>query len=380
MNHLDPSIKKTRWTYVEDAALCAAQALYGNAWTKIAEMLPGRSENAVKNRWNSACMTRARARLALAKQQPPQQQSTKKGKDEAAPLPAIAPAPPAAAAAAAAAATAAAAAEAVVTAATTSVTITQQPQQVLTQAHAAAAPTPIKRSRQEMEGPAASPSAPMSTPTRMGLARPPQHHLYDHGADMESVSSISSASAVSTEESECESEQEEEEKHEHERQRSQLPPRHRGLQHHQTQHTAAAAVTSLSKAPTTTTITAAATTTFSGLAGLALAASALCSPTPAAPPAILAQQPQQAPSQRMRDVISLLFSAMRGETDSTRRALLQDALDAATQENPAMVNFVEGALGGQSVDLGVEGDRLFLLDQVLAATHRGVFGPRTFRF
>ena len=53
-NHLDPNLKKGGWTREEDAILVEAQQRFGNAWTKIAELLPGRAESAVKNRWNSA--------------------------------------------------------------------------------------------------------------------------------------------------------------------------------------------------------------------------------------------------------------------------------------------------------------------------------------
>ncbi|KAM3574097.1 hypothetical protein VYU27_003909 [Nannochloropsis oceanica] len=92
-----------------------------------------------------------------------------------------------------------------------------------------------------------------------------------------------------------------------------------------------------------------------------------------------ASKPLLVPSQCMRDVISLLFFAVRQEEDGARRGLLQDALHAATQEVPAMVNLVEGVLGctGSGFSLTNEDDRLFLLDHLMTATHRGVFGPRS---
>ncbi|CAM9107478.1 unnamed protein product [Discosporangium mesarthrocarpum] len=64
-NHLDPSLKKSSWSPEEDAILVEAQARYGNSWTKIAKLLPGRSENTVKNRWNSAARRKAKIRIPV---------------------------------------------------------------------------------------------------------------------------------------------------------------------------------------------------------------------------------------------------------------------------------------------------------------------------
>lgn len=53
VNHLDPTIKKSPWTDEEDRILNEQHALLGNKWRDIAVVLVGRSENSVKNRWNS---------------------------------------------------------------------------------------------------------------------------------------------------------------------------------------------------------------------------------------------------------------------------------------------------------------------------------------
>ncbi|KAG8375561.1 hypothetical protein BUALT_Bualt10G0113400 [Buddleja alternifolia] len=53
-NHLNPGINKEAWTQDEELALVRAHQIYGNKWAELTKFLPGRSDNSIKNHWNSS--------------------------------------------------------------------------------------------------------------------------------------------------------------------------------------------------------------------------------------------------------------------------------------------------------------------------------------
>ncbi|XP_062009452.1 transcription factor MYB101 [Rosa rugosa] len=64
-NHLRPNLKKGSLTAEEERMIIELHAKYGNKWARMASQLPGRTDNEIKNYWNTRMKRRQRAGLPI---------------------------------------------------------------------------------------------------------------------------------------------------------------------------------------------------------------------------------------------------------------------------------------------------------------------------
>lgn len=62
-NHLDPMLSKAPWSAQEDRIIIETQSVHGNKWAEMSRLLSGRTDNHIKNHWNSSMKRRLQVYL-----------------------------------------------------------------------------------------------------------------------------------------------------------------------------------------------------------------------------------------------------------------------------------------------------------------------------
>ncbi|XP_030951137.1 transcription factor MYB8-like [Quercus lobata] len=80
LNYLRPDIKRGNISHDEEELIIRLHNLLGNRWSLIAGRLPGRTDNEIKNYWNTTLGKKAKAQTSspLAEQSPPSKSQDKK--------------------------------------------------------------------------------------------------------------------------------------------------------------------------------------------------------------------------------------------------------------------------------------------------------------
>ncbi|KAH7297581.1 hypothetical protein KP509_25G002300 [Ceratopteris richardii] len=70
INYLRPDLKRGSFSAAEEKRIIELHKFFGNKWSKIASHLPGRTDNEIKNLWNSCLKKRVEKKTALDNQPP----------------------------------------------------------------------------------------------------------------------------------------------------------------------------------------------------------------------------------------------------------------------------------------------------------------------